>query len=515
MENKVIKRFWIHPILLGLYPVLALYVFNRNEIVFPAIRQAVITAFVIIVIVIAAFLLIFRSWHKAAVSASFTLLVFFSYGHIFDLIKTITIFDGPIGHRIFFPIWIFLFVVGQIILVQMKNPVGLNRILDSISLFLMMFLSIQLLSGFIQTKVAEREFLQWEVTNQKPSLKSVADRDVYYILVDAYSRSDLLLRGVHLDTRDFLDALNDLGFYIPECTQSNYDSTLQSLISSLNMDYLDTLGIDYFADTASVQSYLQSNLVMKRFKAMGYSTVAFKGLYPWMEQEDVTYYYDYFQNDSGLGGQAALNFQYLFLRTTLVRPLIQVLENDQNVRLPSFLDMWIPATDTLNSRNYRQYQQSVYALDSLQKLPDLPENKFVYAHLFVTHQPFVFYPDGRFHPNLSQDYYAYRDQVVFLNQRLLEIVNDILAKSDPEPIIVIQGDHSYFDGANRVKVINAYYFPDGGEKALYPTVTPVNTFRLIFNTYYGGQYPLLPDVSRYAVEGKDLQEAPSTCVDMP
>jgi hypothetical protein len=198
-----------------------------------------------------------------------------------------------------------------------------------------------------------------------------------------------------------------------------------------------------------------------------------------------------------------------------VRPLIQLLESDQKITMPQFLEMWLPVGNTLNSRNYRQYQQNVHALDTLQKIPDLPEKKFVYAHLFVTHQPFVFDTDGSFNPFLSQDYADYRDQVVFANQKLLEIVRTILARSDPAPIIVIQGDHSYFDGIHRVKILNAYYFPDGGEEVLYPTVTPVNTFRLIFNTYYGGEYPLLPDVSRY-MDAKDiLREAPSTCLSTP
>jgi hypothetical protein len=515
MERKTIRRFWIHPILLGLYPVLALYVFNRNEIVFPAIQPAVITSLVITTIIVAGFLLIFRSWQRAAIHASFTLLLFFAYGHIFDLVKNINFFGSPIGHRVFFPFWILLFVVGHVILLRRKNPIGLNRTLDFISLFLMIFLSVQLLGSFVQSKLAEREFSQREAARQNNSLSESSGRDVYYILMDAYSRSDLLMEGVKLDTSDFISGLKKLGFYVPACAQSNYDSTLPSLTSTLNMEYLDTLGIDYPADKMIVAPYLQSNLVMKRFKTMGYSTVAFKSLYPWMDQEDVTYYYDYFKDASGMDSQASLNFQYLFLRTTLVRPLIQLLESHRKITVPPFLSVWIPVGNTLNSRNYRQYQQNVFALDSLQKIPDLPGKKFVYAHLFVTHQPFVFYPDGRFHPYLAQDYDAYRDQVLFANQRLLEIVKDLIAKSDPAPIIVIQGDHSYFDGANRVKILNAYYFPEGGAKALYPTVTPVNTFRLIFNTYFGEQYRLLPDISRYMEAENALREAPSTCANLP
>jgi hypothetical protein len=213
-----------------------------------------------------------------------------------------------------------------------------------------------------------------------------------------------------------------------------------------------------------------------------------------------------------LSSQASLNFQYLFLKTTLVRPLVDFIETKQDMILPSYLAPWIPTANALNSSEYQQYQQNVFAMDTLEEIPDLPGKKFVYAHLFITHQPFVFYPDGQFHPFLKQGPSGYRDQVIYANTRLLEIVRTILAKSNPAPIIVMQADHSYFGSADRVKILNAYYLPDGGDDQLYDTITPVNTFRIIFNKYFGGHYDLLPDVSRYGEESDMLQDAPSTCV---
>ena len=35
----------------------------------------------------------------------------------------------------------------------------------------------------------------------------------------------------------------------------------------------------------------------------------------------------------------------------------------------------------------------------------------------------------------------------------------------------------------------------GHTDQLYPTISPVNTFRVLFNTYFGTNYPLLEDVS--------------------
>ena len=41
----------------------------------------------------------------------------------------------------------------------------------------------------------------------------------------------------------------------------------------------------------------------------------------------------------------------------------------------------------------------------------------------------------------------------------------------------------------------AYYLPDSGAASLYPSMSSVNTFRVVFNTYFGTDLPLLPDTS--------------------
>jgi hypothetical protein len=55
--------------------------------------------------------------------------------------------------------------------------------------------------------------------------------------------------------------------------------------------------------------------------------------------------------------------------------------------------------------------------------------------------------------------------------------------------------------------------PGGGTSQIYPTITPVNTFRLIFNIYFGGNYPLLEDKSYFSPDGDyfNLQLVPPSC----
>jgi hypothetical protein len=46
--------------------------------------------------------------------------------------------------------------------------------------------------------------------------------------------------------------------------------------------------------------------------------------------------------------------------------------------------------------------------------------------------------------------------------------------------------------------LNAYYFPDQNYAALYPAISPVNSFRVIFNQYFGTDLELLEDRNYFA-----------------
>jgi hypothetical protein len=101
------------------------------------------------------------------------------------------------------------------------------------------------------------------------------------------------------------------------------------------------------------------------------------------------------------------------------------------------------------------------------------------------------------------------DQLVYLNGRVLEAVRKILQLSPTPPVIVIQADHGPASEKLlarptpesvkiRNSILNAYYLPGKGKQALYPGITPVNTFRLIMNSYLGTHWPTLQDKSYYS-----------------
>jgi hypothetical protein len=44
-----------------------------------------------------------------------------------------------------------------------------------------------------------------------------------------------------------------------------------------------------------------------------------------------------------------------------------------------------------------------------------------------------------------------------------------------------------------MSIFNAYYFPDTDYELLSSQITPVNTFRIVFNRYFGADLELLPN----------------------
>jgi hypothetical protein len=154
----------------------------------------------------------------------------------------------------------------------------------------------------------------------------------------------------------------------------------------------------------------------------------------------------------------------------------------------------------------------------------------VFAHLVIPHQPFVFGPQGeplviaeKVHK--GQTYYTERDyrsgyinQITFIDDRIIRVVQNIIENSSVAPIIIIQGDHgpSHYDTATRMGILNAYYFPDA-QPTLYAGITPVNSFRLLFNTYFGEDFSLREDVSYYSEypEAYQFETVPNSCSSKP
>ena len=81
------KSLKIHPFLLGIFPVLFLFLNNISETNFPAIVRSLLFTFGLACVLYFLIRLFIHSPEKAALVCSLFLFLFFSYGHLFDLLQ--------------------------------------------------------------------------------------------------------------------------------------------------------------------------------------------------------------------------------------------------------------------------------------------------------------------------------------------------------------------------------------------------------------------------------------------
>jgi hypothetical protein len=342
-----------------------------------------------------------------------------------------------------------------------------------------------------------------------PSVQTAEGQpDIYYIILDSYTRADTLKAAYQFDNSEFLGELAKMGFDVPECSMSNYVRTELSLASSFNMDYLTVLDERITPDSTArspLWNLIRNSAAMEYLQARGYKTVAFATGFPWSEWDHADLY---LEADPLRGGLT--EFEGLVLETTAYR--IAEDEGLVDTKLYTF-------------NRYRERTQ--FILDTLPTIPqmDLGGPKFVFAHAIIPHPPFVFAEDGSRSDSLSflnakdqypADKYAkgYVMQLQFINREITRIVQEIIAQSDVPPIIIIQGDHGPWlqPKDRRLTILNAYYLP-GRENVLSDFITPVNTFRVIFNLYFDGNFKLLPNQSYFSPVPNhfDFELIPNRC----
>jgi hypothetical protein len=280
----------------------------------------------------------------------------------------------------------------------------------------------------------------------------------------------------------------------------------------LNANYVET----YFdqvdpenTSTKGLGRMARMSLAREAFEALGYTFVSFESGYFPLHMEDADIYLRFHASDiqEMLDFGSLNNFESLLVRTSAGLIVADGIFKFQ-IREVNLGDL---------PRDTRNRERIIFAFDKLGELGDVQGPKFVFAHIFAPHEPYVLGPDGETLDADISKVEGYPLQVQYVNRRVFEAVEKILAASEIPPIIVIQGDHGSYhtNPTERMTITNAYYLPNGGDQLLYPTITPVNTFRLIFNYYFGGDYELLEDKSFYSAYQTPFvfELIPNTCLE--
>lgn len=490
MKNFISRFFnapW-YPIALGAYPVLALLSTNTGQVERSAALRPLLISISFSAIILLLVWLAFRKIHKAAFFSALFLVLFFSYGHVYMSIEKN--FPDNDYVRWLWAAWALLLALALFWATRPRLTFeSAASSLNGMMLVLLVMSVAQL--DFSSAPSGAHRLGAENAPIQEDLVLPENPPDVYFFLLDSYGRSNLLKSAYGYDNSNFENALAERGFYIADESQSNYVRTELSLGSSLNMQYLQDLDPAFKPESIGrkvLWDALKHSAVRYNFESMGYETVNFPSGFAWLEITDADHFMSPPPISSGM-----TEFEGLFLRTTLARYVQEW--------------GWIDP-DAIMAVNYRI--RFNYIFDSMDDVSQMPEPTFTYAHVISPHPPFVFDPQGN--PTDPADFWnenrqytgklyqkGYLNQLPYLNTRMLEAIDTIMANSETPPIIIIQGDHGPWLQPKDKRMWNftAVYMP-GHENTLYPTVTPVNLFRLVFNNYFGGKYDILEDKSYFS-----------------
>ncbi len=497
--RKIISSPLVFPFLATIYPIIGLYSTNAQLLKFSTTWRSLIVALFVTGLFILFGWFVFKDWTKSGLLALVTVSLFFSYGHVFNILDQL-----PLGrHRFLLPLWSFLFLFA--VWVISKKGSLLKPVVNKLNYFggvlvMIPFLWVLLSTPLqISSKIPEKE-----INAVEPS-GSIDQEfpDIYYIILDGYARSDVLLNIFDYDNTAFIDYLVSKDFYVADESRSNYMATFLSLASSLNMEYLHDLpeqvGINS-KDRSVPYEMIDKNTLSRYLRSQGYKLVNFSS--GWGPTDFISF------ADENYRGGYFNEFEWTLFNTTMLASL--------NSRI---------AADDLAKR-------LKYNFEKLGSVSTRSAPTFVFAHMLIPHPPFLFDSNGNL---VDQSIFklqgdevwshknAYIEQVMFVNKMVERVVDKILNTSDNPPIIILQADHGSASSGGwedayqiismgrsddastslvdeRLSIFNAYYLPGNvdSESVLYPSITPVNSFRLILDTYFGESMGLLEDKSYFS-----------------
>ena len=450
------KSLILHPFLFAIYPILFLFSHNIEQVRFQATLMPLV---IVLCFVSTLFLLdkfITKSSLKTGIIISIFLVLFFFFGHIFELINGWKIGSFEFGrYRYLLPAGILFFIGSSFLIIKTRKKLhDFSTLLNLVSATLVMIVLINI--GFYElVNKNQKQSKNTIVESEKDSLPLLNEpnpyRDIYYIILDEHASSRTLKNIYNYSNQTFIDDLSKKGFYIASNSQSNYPMTFLSLTSSLNMKYLNFLtekaGINS-KDRSIPYRLVKNSKTMNLLKSKGYKFIHFNSGWGPTEHNE----YADINVPCGRKGSA---FTKMLIETTMLCPFKKALTYDDRKAV-------------------------LLAFSELAELHKVEGPKFIFAHIISPHYPYVFGANGEEVPKTKlrpwEQKENYLNQLIFINKKVLELVDNILSHSKETPIIIIQSDHgtsSLFGEPNnnnwknpneemlkeRHGILNAYYLP--------------------------------------------------------
>ncbi|MGH2446086.1 MAG: sulfatase-like hydrolase/transferase [Candidatus Limnocylindria bacterium] len=482
-----------HPLFAAAYPVVFLFAINASEqVTVDPLWGPLLLAVGGATAVMLALRLLLDDWLRAGLLTTVLVIGFFGYGHAWNAVAGLLGSQWPLIGA-----WVLLVVIGLVLAFRAgrwARPA--TRALNLVAAIALLIngwsvVGTMVAIGAVHTP-ASANLSDLELDPGPGPMP-----DVYYIILDRYAGSTALAETYGFDNEPFLTALEERGFSVARHAHSSYIKTPLSLGSSLNIDHLDADALAAEAtegkDREPIHRVLRDHLVVPTaLKELGYSYVHVSNWWtPTATNIDADRTFRYDGQDE---------FSSVLSQTTLLR---------------AFTEPDAAPDDPWDWRVLRQH--TLYELNTLDQITEMSGPKFVFAHVLLPHDPYVIDADGSFmdREQVAEQgpHSSYVRYLQYGNARMLELVDRILADSR-DAVIMIQSDEGPFPARYRADewgfewrdatdaeleekfgILFAMRVPgaDLAGEGLHDAITPVNTFRIIFNARFGTDLPLLPD----------------------
>jgi Sulfatase len=486
------KRLRTIPLFVFLLPVFFVLHSYRENFGYIHPGEAVLLGVVYLIgaaIVFGLAFLWYRNAEKAALAAAFLLGLYFFFGAIQDFLKA---YLHPLSrYGILVPILLIAGIAWIIFLGRTRRPfLQWFFYLNSLFILYLLFDGAVLL---IHAAAHDRDRHPLRASDTPVTFSAYTGTekpDIYFLLFDAYSSSLGLKENYHYDNSGFDRYLAQKGFHIQRASRSNYKYTILSMPSIFNMCYLDRLK-DVRGGPVAEYYYLsdliKDNALMDWLHSIGYDIVN-------CSMFDLH------------GHPSPITESLLPLQTRLI--------TDQTFYSRFYRDVgWNFYQFTINPLSEKEIDLSLNNDNKLIARLEAASAKqsahprFFYGHFNIPHPPYYFDKQGNRRkvraPYKSTDednVQDYLDYLNYSNQKAEEMIDSILTNTHGQAVIIVMGDHGlrYHDrlGYNPLSFVenqNAVYFPGRDYHLFYDSISGVNQFRVVLNTLFEQNLPMLKD----------------------
>lgn len=478
-------KFVIGPVLASLYPLVFLYAFNIEMLNLRQTLIPLVFAFLLALLVFFLSHLVMKSKIKASLLSTGFLILFWNYDLLY---QGLHIFLG-FRQRTVLVVALLLFALLLFLLkraVKVEKLAVINTVLVVVFSFLvainlLTIVPAEINKSGVRTEIIEdgREFRVESELTKAP--------DIFLLIFDEYARIDTMQAEWGYDNSDFADHLAGEDFFLATGSRVRYTSTILTMPELLNITHYSS----EMPAEELIHLYYNSYLV-SYFHHKGYDVYFLDG-YSHPLRGTLPDYIEYisFQDTQGY----VYNFFHdAFNALLLDRSILGPFEHLFGFNQPGLFYYE-------GNRAFFEYIKHDF--------PERESPKFVFAHLWFPHLPYVFDREGNLTNNRVHFFQyleqspeerreMYLEQYIYATEIMKAMIEAIKEKNKRDVIIIFQSDHGpRADSAgseepdNAFKVLNAIYFPDGDYSDLHEDITPVDTMRVVLNQFFGEDYEML------------------------